>query len=83
MPWLQLLPLGGGDWNLDGGSHKAGRHLGSIFPSWWSRLASHSWGIMSLSEVVTEQVITAAGSVLKRGESRGGKLGLRVLWILT
>lgn len=34
---------------------------------------------MGLSEVVTKKVITAAGSVLGRGENRGGKLGLRVL----
>ena len=80
LPRLQRLSLGGGNGHLDGGGHKAGGHLGPFFPGRWAWLASKGREITSLSEVITQQVIPATGSVLQEreelNESGGGVWGV-------
>ena len=81
LPRLQWLSLRGADRHLDGGGHKAGGHLGPFFPGQWAWLASSGWEITGLSEVITQQVIPATGSILQgREEELNESRGCVTLW---
>lgn len=61
------LPLRGAGGHLEGGRHEVGGHLGPFLPGRRAWLTSSGWDIMSLPEVVTEQVISATGGIQGRG----------------